>query len=96
MSPVLVSWRDLGIDMDELPASTRASMSGQIPEDTTYQQWLKGKTAAFQDDILGKTKGALFRRGGLTLDRFVDKTGKEYTLEDLRTKNAAAFAAAGL
>lgn len=96
MVPVLRSWRELGIDIDELPESTRSSMDGQIPETTTYQTWLKGKPASFQDDILGKTKGALFRRGDLPLDRFVDKAGKEYTLDQLREKNAAAFAKAGL
>ncbi len=96
MVPVLRSWRELGIDMNELPESTRASMDGQIPESTTYQTWLKGKSAEYQDDLLGKTKGALFPRGDLPLDRFVDKAGKEYTLDQLRQKNAAAFAKAGL
>lgn len=96
MALVLKSWRDLGIDTDELPESTRASMDGQVPESTNYQKWLKGKPAAFQDDILGKTKGALFRRGNLPLDRFVDKAGKEYSLDQLRAKNAEAFSKAGL
>lgn len=96
MSPVLRTWRSMNIDMDEISPSTRASIDGQIPEDTTYQQWLKGKPAAYQDDILGKTKGQLFRKGELALDRFVDKSGKEYTLDQLREKNAEAFKKAGI
>lgn len=94
--PVLKSWRELGIDADELDAGTRSSMDGQIPAETTYQQWLKGKPASFQDDILGPTRGRLFRDGGLTLDRFVDRAGKEYTLDELKDRDRAAFERAGV
>ena len=62
----------------------------------TYQDWLKKQTVERQDDILGKTKGQLFRKGGLTLDRFIDRNGRELNLAELRAKNAAAFAKAGL
>lgn len=96
MTPVTKSFRELGLDIDELPASTRASMNGQIPADMTYQEWLSKRPAAFQDEILGKTKGKLFRDGGLTLDRFVDRNGKSYTLDQLRARDSAAFSRAGL
>jgi len=33
----------------------------------------------------------LFRQGGLTLDRFVDRAGREYTLDELRRREAAAW-----
>jgi SPP1 gp7 family putative phage head morphogenesis protein len=95
-TPVLKSWRDLGIDADDLPASTRASMDGQIPEDTTFGEWLRGKPAAFQDDYLGPTKGKLFRDGKLPIDRFVSRNGDELTIRQLRERDAKAFAAAGL
>ncbi|WP_341649951.1 minor capsid protein [Thauera humireducens] len=94
--PLLKSWRELGIDVDELPPATRASMDGQVPEGTTYQTWLKGKPAAYQDEVLGPSRAKLFRDGGLTLDRFVDRAGKEYTLDELRKRDALAFAKAGL
>lgn len=71
-------------------------MSGQVPDDMTYQDWLKKQPVERQDDILGKTKGQLFRKGGLTLERFVDRNGRELNLAELRAKNAAAFAKAGL
>lgn len=96
MTPVTKSFRELGLDIDELPASTRASMNGQIPADMTYQEWLSKRPADFQDEILGKTKGKLFRDGGLTLDRFVDRNGKSYTLDQLRARDSAAFSRAGL
>jgi hypothetical protein len=57
---------------------------------------LRGKPAEFQDEILGVTKGRLFREGGLTLDRFVDSKGREYSLDELRKRDADAFEKAGL
>lgn len=66
------------------------------PEADTYQGWLKKQPASVQDDILGRSKGKLFRKGGLDLDRFVDRAGKELTLDQLRRTEAAAFEKAGL
>lgn len=95
-TPVIRSWKELGIDLPESAKSTRASMDGQVPEDMTYQDWLRKQPVERQDDILGKAKGQLFRKGGLTLDRFIDRNGRELNLAELRAKNAAAFAKAGL
>lgn len=95
MTPVLKSWREMGIDMDELPASTRASMDGQVPADMTYQQWLKKQSPDRQNEILGPTRAKLFRDGGVKLDRFIDQSGRELTIEELRAKNAKAFRESG-
>lgn len=92
---------------DNLPRGTKAAydkferqrmreLTGQVPAKTTYQEWLKGQTSEVQNDILGKTKGELFRKGGLQLDRFVDDAGNELTLSQLATQNRTAFTKAGL
>lgn len=94
--PVMKSWRELGLDLKEAPAGTRASMDGQVPEATTFNTWLKGRSAAEQDDMLGKTKGALFRRGGMSVDQFVDASGRSYTIQELRRREPEAFAKAEL
>ena len=94
--PVIKSWRQLGIDLPELPEGTRASMSGQVPASETYQTWLERQSAETQDEALGPTRGALFRGGGLTVDRFVDPAGRQLTLAQLRARDAAAFRRAGL
>lgn len=91
-TPVLKSWQELGIDAKEANPSTRASMDGQVPESLTYQEWLKKQSAETQDEVLGKTKGQLFREGGLTLERFVDFKGDVYTLDQLRAREREAFA----
>lgn len=97
MAPVLVSaWEALGLSRSEIDEGTRSSMDGQVPASTTFQQWLKSKPAEFQDEVLGETKGRLFRSGGLTLDRFVDSKGRAYTIDELRKRDAAAFERAGL
>lgn len=95
--PVLkAAWGALGLSKSEIDPGTQASMDGQVAADITYSQWLKGKPAAFQDEILGPARGKLFREGGLALDRFVDRKGREYTLEELRKRDAAAFEKAGM
>ena len=57
----------------------------------TYDGWLRAQSAATQDDILGKAKGKLYRKGELSVDRFVNRAGQEYTLDQLRRKDAEAW-----
>lgn len=76
LTPVFKSDTELGIE-------TRASMDGQIPEKTTYEEWLRGKSDSFIKRTLGEKRGQLFIEGKLSLDRFTDSTGKIYTLKEL-------------
>lgn len=71
-------------------------LTGQVPGKTTYQQWLTRQSAAFQDEVLGPTRARLFRKGGLTLDRFVNRAGDEIPISQLAKAHADAFRAAGL
>lgn len=93
--PVTKSWRELGIDIEEFK-STRASMDGQIAEDISFTQWLRSKPASFQDDILGATRGKLFRANEIEVDKFTNNKGKVYTIEELRRKNKELFEKAGI
>lgn len=95
-APITKSWREMGFDIDDLPAGTRASMTGQVSAATTYQDWLKRQPVDIQEDVLGVAKAKLFRDGGMSIDRFVDRNGAELTLDDLRRKDGAAFERAGL
>lgn len=81
---------------DQFARARVRELIGRVPAKTSYQEWLGRQSAAFQDDILGPTRGRLFRRGGLTLDRFVDARGLEKSLEQLAIDEAAAFRAIGL
>lgn len=92
MVPVLKSWRELGIDADEIPEGTRASMDGQVPAEMTYSKWLKGIPDAEQSEILGATRAMLFRSGKLTLDDFISNTGSILTLQQIRAKYPTIWA----
>lgn len=94
--PRTKSWRELGFDIDELEPSTRASMNGQVPASMTYGEWLRKQPASVQDEALGPTRGALFRRGKLPIERFTNRAGDQLTLDQLRAMEAEAFARAGL
>jgi hypothetical protein len=94
--PILRSFRDLGIPIDELSETTRASMDGQVPAETTYNEWLTKQSAARQDEVLGPTRGKLYRNGGLPIDRFTNDKGVFLTLDELRKMDAAAFNRAGV
>ncbi|MEE7442678.1 minor capsid protein [Methylobacterium oryzae] len=63
---------------------TRASAFGPVPRAETYQSWLRKQSKEFQEEVLGVEKARLFREEKYSLDRFVDETGKEYTLDQLR------------
>jgi hypothetical protein len=96
-TPVTKSWKELtGVDVEEFSPATRASMDGEVPADMTYAEWLKKQSAARQDEILGATRGALFRRGGLELQGFYNNRGRYLSLQELRERDAAAFAKAGV
>jgi len=69
---------------------------GRVPAETDYQSFLKRQPTGFQDDVLGTTKGKLFRKGDLTLDKFVDRNGTELTISQLRKLQPDAFIKAGL
>jgi SPP1 gp7 family putative phage head morphogenesis protein len=71
-------------------------LTGQVPASQTYQVFLKKQSTAFQNDVLGLQKAQLFRKGGLTVDKFTDPRGKPFTLADLRRDHPEAFIQAGL
>lgn len=89
--PVLKSWKDLGIDLNEIPASTRASLDGQVPAKISYQEWLLKQTAERQNTVLGLEKAQLFRDGKLTLDKFVSPVGHSYSMAELKALHPDAF-----
>jgi SPP1 gp7 family putative phage head morphogenesis protein len=64
---------------------TRASVNGPVPEETTYNSWLKRQPKTVQNEVLGEARAKAWRNSGVKLDRFVDNTGKFYTLDELKT-----------
>lgn len=69
---------------------------GQVPAGTTYNEFLRRQSASFQDEVLGKTKGKLFRTGDLNVQQFIDRSGNELTLSELAATKPEVFRAANL
>lgn len=85
--PVTKSYRELGLDKDELTPAMRASMDGQVPGDLTFSDWLTKKGTSMQDDILGPTRADLFRSGKLTLQDLIKGDGTVLSLDELRRRH---------
>lgn len=94
--PVVKSFAELGIDIGEIDAGTRASMDGQVAGDMSYGEWLRKQSASVQDDVLGATRGSLFRKGGLDINSFANDKGRWLSLDELKTRDAKSFSKAGI
>lgn len=69
---------------------------GQVPSTLKYPEWLASQTNAFQDHVLGPTRGSLFRDGGMKLSRFTNSNGDRYNIDQLRQMEPRAFSRAGI
>jgi SPP1 gp7 family putative phage head morphogenesis protein len=90
-SPVLKSWKELGIDLPEAPTGTRASMDGQVPGKTNFGDWFKSLEdrkggRAIQNRLFGKGRVELLRSGKITVRDLVDQRNRPLTLKQLRAK----------
>ena len=64
---------------------------GVVGSRTTYGGWLKKQPVEFVDEALGEERSKLFRSGKLPLEKFVDPTGRVYSLEELERMSPMAF-----
>jgi len=71
-----------------------------VVKNQTYYEWLKTQPAQFQDKVLGGTRGALFRNGGLNADQFsalqLNSNFLPMTLEEMASEAPEAFSQANL
>lgn len=85
-APVTKSFREMGIDVDEVPPGTRASINGQVPQDTTFDGWLARQPIAVQEEVLGPGRADLWRENKLSFRDLLDGNGRELTLAELRAR----------
>ena len=91
ITPVLKSWKELGLDIDELDDETRRDMNGKaVSSELNYGEWLKTQLDKVQDEALGKAKAKLFRANpNLEMKDFIDNiTGRPLTVEKVKEKLA--------
>ncbi len=67
-----------------IKGDTRASRTGQIDADTTFENWLKEQDDGTQREVLGKSRYEMFKKGE-KISTFVDN-GRVITLDELNKK----------
>lgn len=72
--------------IDRVVRNSQASMDGQVPEDLTYEQWLRTKSETFQRDVLGEGKWKLWNDDKISFGDLVSQRGRPLTLEQLEAK----------
>lgn len=85
----IIDFKGLGIKPP--PAGTRPAKAPggkvvRVRSSTDYGQWLRQQSASVQNEILGPTRGKLFRQGKVTLQDLVRRDGRRLTLEQLGVK----------
>lgn len=84
--PIVKSFKELGLDLEEVSGLTRASMDGEIARTITFTDWFDKKSQSFQEQYLGKGRFELFKQGKINLSNLVNQQGKTLTLEQLKQK----------
>jgi SPP1 gp7 family putative phage head morphogenesis protein len=84
--PVTKTFKELGMNVDEVPAGERASRDGPVSSKTTFDEFLKRQPKERQDEQLGAGRAQLWREGKITLAQLIDGKGRELTLAELRAK----------
>lgn len=76
------------------PPNQRASEHG-VTDNVSYYEWLKGQTPKYQDEVLGKARGKLFRDGGMSVEKFkalqLDKNFTPLTLDEMARLEPVIF-----
>lgn len=88
--------KEQGKDIKDVRRDWATKNVGRTAASTTYQDFLSRQSAAFQDEVLGKTKGKLFRTGKISVQDYVDRNGNELSLAQLAKTRPEVFRAAGI
>jgi SPP1 gp7 family putative phage head morphogenesis protein len=64
----------------------RASNTGPVSDKTTFNDYLDRMGLAFQDEVLGEGRAAMYRSGKITLQDLVSGNGRPLSLDELRKK----------
>ena len=83
-------FRGIG-DMTQKQREEAGLKVGQVEAKTTFSSWFSNQDTEFQKQWLGPSRYKLYRDGDYSLERFVDPLGKQYTLSELRQRDAKTF-----
>ncbi len=74
-----------GLDAKRDELSRRASKDGPVSGSTNFADFLKRQSPEFVANTLGEKRAAMFLAGKLTLRDLVSGTGRELTLDEIRS-----------
>lgn len=86
LKAILKSWRELGLDEDELPEGTRSSLDGYVPQSLSFDKWIENKPKQFQEEYLGKGRYELYRDGKITFIDLISQKGTVISIRELKEK----------
>lgn len=72
-APVLKSFREMGIDLDDIPEGTRAALDGEVAANVKYPEWIMRQPARIQNEALGVRTAQLLRDGKVSMADVVRK-----------------------
>lgn len=84
--PVLASWRELGVNIDDFQPLQRPSQDGPVPATLRFEDWLAAKPEDFPDRYFGPGRAQLWREHKLTLAELLDARGRPLPLDTLRAR----------
>lgn len=89
--PVVKPEYSLAAGMKRARPSVGTTGAKRVGANVSYGGWLKKQPVEFIDEALGVERSRLFRSGKLSIDKFVDPTGRVYTLNQLKSMNPFVF-----
>ena len=84
--PIVKSFKELGIPLDEVSKGTRSSIDGYISSNLSASDWFESKSKAFQEEYLGKSRYELYKKGTITLSDLLNQQGRYLSLKELKEK----------
>lgn len=78
--------RKQGFTEDQIAKAKRrvqSSMDGEVPDDLSYESWLRTKSETFQREALGGRKFDLWKKDRITLRDLVNEDGRPLTVAQL-------------
>lgn len=87
LTAVTKRFAELGFpEIKEPKKGQRASTSGPVSSKTTFDDFLKRKGEAWQDEVLGKGRAELWRSDKITLEQLINGEGRPLTVKELKAK----------
>lgn len=89
---VTPSYRELGLDIDEVSDLTRAAFNGKVPQSQRFPAFFDNQTEKWQREFLGKWMFEEYKGGRHKITDFIDPSGKWYTRDEWLARNIQAAA----